>query len=82
MFPQLSAGGDAGGLGCAGEVKGLRRICTDETDQEQATAGTTAGPSTASLTEYVSNFAQDDRGLDWEEHEQKLNAESLHCVAR
>jgi len=33
----------------------------DETDQEQATATTNAGSSTALLTKCVSNFAQDDK---------------------
>ncbi len=46
----------AGRLRCRRE--GLTRICTDGTDQEQATA--TAGSSTALLTNAMSNFAQDD----------------------
>jgi hypothetical protein len=47
-------------------LKGLTRIFTDDTDQEQAIA--TAGPSTALLTKCVSNFAQNDRwvGAAWE----------------
>jgi hypothetical protein len=62
--------------------KGLTRIFTDDTDQEQATA--TAGPSTALLTKYVSNFAQDDR-VDGDTGKGKNRSKSrsrfLRCAA-
>src|SRR5437879_4894858 len=58
-------------LAGGGLLKGLTRIFTDGTDQEQARASATAGPfgrlragsSTSLLTKCVSNFAQDDKSL-------------------
>jgi hypothetical protein len=57
-------------LHCAPHDETVRRfgrnddfgVCARE-EQTTANAETTAGPSTALLTKYVSNFAQDDRGF-------------------